>query len=132
MSREVELLTQGNTARWSWCWVLGLLLVNLVRSVANRKMSGLRIGTSHPVTNIHGELALFQTPISRGPRLGAVSSPVRHLAMSGHISVVYLFYLNLKFSKIIQTKYERGRKIRIRHHSDPGTGMAGGTVRTVQ
>lgn len=51
MPREAELPAQGHTSLQSWCWVLGLLFLNLVHSVANRKKSGLHIGINHLVTN---------------------------------------------------------------------------------
>lgn len=132
MRREVELLTQGHTAWQAWCWVPGLLFVNLVPSVADGNMSELHIGINHPVTNIYGELALFQT-LYQGSSIGYSFAP--HEAFGNvwthFFSIVQIFYLNLNFSTIIKTEIMRGgRKIKTQTSFGPREPCTGMAVRT--
>ena len=68
-------------------------------------------------------LRLGEALYTRGSQLGLMLSPEGNLAMSGHsfFSIVPIFYLNLKFSKIIKTEIMKGaEKSRIKHHLSHG------------
>lgn len=85
-------------------------------------MSGLHLGINHSVTNIYGELALFQT-LYQGSSVRC--SFVPHEAFvnvwTRFFSIVQIFYLNLKFSTIIKTGIMKTEeKSRIRRHSGHG------------
>lgn len=109
MPREVELPTQGHTSWQSWCWVLDLLFSDLVPIMANRKKSGLHIGINQLVTNIHQELAHCRR-CERHFTPGVLSWG--QFCPDNVFLIVQNFYLNLKFSKLIKTNYQRDWKIK--------------------